>query len=129
MGRGGGCGGSTSSKLLQQKVSFSVHRPYKKSKVVILACSLIPHLLVVPPGVHAAAAESRPNRPQLPLRLLRHLLLPGVHGAVRGVFLPSGGGHVHGPHLRVGVTTPASDQTNLLLTCYYSVGGLSTGPV
>lgn len=59
----------------------------------------------VSPGVHAAAAESRPDRPQLPLWLLRLLLLPGFHGALCGVFLPRGRGHVHGTHLRVGVAT------------------------
>lgn len=97
---GGGLGRSTVHRLLQRTSVFT-----ENQKLRVLAGYLIPPSVFPPPGGHVAAAASRPGCPQRPLRLLRLLLLPGVHGAVCGVLLPSGRGHVHGSHLRVGVTT------------------------
>lgn len=87
--------------------------------VNVAAGDVMPPSVVTPPGVHVAAAESRPGRPQRPLWLLRLLLLPGFHGALCGVFLPSGRGHVHGSHLRVGVMM--SHSSGWIIFCYYRV--------
>lgn len=54
-------------------------------------------------GVSDAAAEVRRRRRLLALWPLRLLHLPGGHGAVGGVLLPGGGGHVGWTRLRVGV--------------------------